>query len=109
MGVFLDIQEFRHIDGVFPGDLRLGDSLVEVLVVEGVDVAKEVHSLDAFDYVLVHLNSLLFSPYTVVVYASGFEESQAVQGGEFQNPLCSFSVVASLENVLGSVMEVLNG
>jgi hypothetical protein len=93
---------------VFPGDLRFGDSLVEVLVVKGVDVAKEVHSLDGFDYMLVHLDSLLFSPYTVVVYASGFEKAEAVQGGEFQNPLCSFLVVASLENVLGSVMEVVN-
>jgi hypothetical protein len=51
---------------------------------------------------------LLFSPYTVVVYASGFEEAQAVQGGEFQNPLCSFPVITGLENVLGSIMEVVN-
>src|SRR2546427_11651419 len=109
MGVFLDIQEFWHIDGVFPGDFRFGDSLVEVLVVKGVDVAKEVHSLDSFDYMLVHLDSLLFSPYSIVVHASGFEEAQAVQGGEFQNSLCSFPVIAGLENALGSVVEVLNG
>src|SRR5713226_9926860 len=105
MGVFLDIQEFRHIDGVFSGDLRFGDSFVEVLVVKGVDVAKEVHSLNGLDYMLVHLDSLLLSPYTVVVDASGFEEAQAVQGGEFKNPLRSFLVVTGLENVLGSVME----
>src|SRR3989442_15049842 len=109
MGVLLDVQEFRHVDGVFPRDLRFGDSLVEVLVVKGVDVAKEVHSLDGFDYMLVHLDSLLFSPYTIIVYPSSFEEAQAVQGGEFQNSLCSFPVITGLENAFGSVVEVLNG
>src|SRR2546425_4535673 len=108
MGVFLDIREFRSVDGMLPRNLRFCDSLVEVFVVKGVDVAKEVHSLYGLDYMLVHFDSLLLSPNAVVVYPSGFEEAEAVHGGEFQNFLCSSLVVASLENAFGSVMKVIN-
>src|SRR5881409_2297675 len=90
------------------GDFRFRNSLVEVLVVKGVDVAKEVHSLYGLDYVLVHFDSLLLPSNTVVVYTSGFEQAQPIQCGEFKNRLDSLLVITGLENTLSSVMKVLN-
>jgi hypothetical protein len=57
---------------------------------------------------LVHLDALLLSSYTVVVYASGFEEAEAIKCRELKNSLYPFLVVNGLENALRSVMEVLN-